>query len=302
VLSQNLVKIINLPKIFDPRGNLTVIEELKQIPFEIARTYWIYDVPGGEIRGSHAFKEQQEIIVALSGSFDVITHDGEKEQKHSLNRSYFGLYLPPMTWRTIENFSTNAVCLVISSHAFDENDYIRDFNEFLTTSKTNLIQFVITKRNAKTIELSRKPSVYDAAIIETPKIVAGNGHISVVEGGINIPYDIRRVYYLYDIPASSERGAHAHKQCHRFLVPVSGAFEVTLDDGENRRTIRLDRPFYGLYVPPGLWTAIQSFSGGAICLSLASHGYDESDYIRNYDDFLKLISKTKLITGATNVT
>lgn len=126
----NQPKIINLPKIVDSRGNLSFFENENQIPFKIARTYWIYDVPGGELRGSHAFKEQQEFIIALSGSFDVVLHDGEKEQVFSLNRSYYGLYVPKMYWRKIENFSTNSLALIVSDKSFEENDYIRDFEEF----------------------------------------------------------------------------------------------------------------------------------------------------------------------------
>lgn len=122
--------IIQLPKILDKRGNLSFFEHPKQLPFEIARTYWIYDVPGGEIRGSHAFKEQQEFIVALSGSFDVVLHDGEKEEKFSLNRSYYGLYIPKMHWRRLENFSTNSLALIVSDRHFSTADYIRDFDEF----------------------------------------------------------------------------------------------------------------------------------------------------------------------------
>ena len=126
----NKPKLIQLPKIEDPRGNLSFFENPDQIPFEIARTYWIYDVPGGEIRGSHAFKEQQEFIVALSGSFDVILHDGNTEEKFSLNRSYYGLYIPKMYWRKLDNFSTNSLALIVSDKHFDEKDYIRDFQEF----------------------------------------------------------------------------------------------------------------------------------------------------------------------------
>ena len=103
------VKIIDLPKIKDSRGNLSFFENSNQIPFDIKRTYWIYDVPGGEIRGSHAFKESHEFIVALSGSFDVVLHDGEKKVKFSLNRSYFGLYIPSLLWKRVENFSTNSL-------------------------------------------------------------------------------------------------------------------------------------------------------------------------------------------------
>ena len=124
-------RIIQLPKITDPRGNLSVIEELKDIPFKIERTYWIYDVPGGECRGGHAYKENQEFIVALSGSFDVVLDDGKEKKTFSLNRSYSGLYVPKGMWREMENFSTNSLALVLSSTKYDTNDYIRDYQEFL---------------------------------------------------------------------------------------------------------------------------------------------------------------------------
>lgn len=122
---------INLPKILDKRGNLSFFEFPGQIPFEIVRTYWIYDVPGGEIRGSHAFREQQEFIIALSGSFDIVLHDGKQESKFSLNRSYYGLLIPKMFWRRLENFSTNSLALIVSDKTFDDNDYIRDFEKFI---------------------------------------------------------------------------------------------------------------------------------------------------------------------------
>lgn len=122
--------IIDLPKILDVRGNLSFFENSKQIPFEIKRTYLIYDVPGGEVRGGHAYKEQDEFIVSLSGSFDVIIHDSEKETKFSLNRSYYGLYIPSGYWRHMENFSTNSLALVASSTLYNADDYIRDFEVF----------------------------------------------------------------------------------------------------------------------------------------------------------------------------
>jgi oxalate decarboxylase/phosphoglucose isomerase-like protein (cupin superfamily) len=124
------MKIINFPKILDERGNLSFFQNNAQIPFEIKRVYWIYDVPGGENRGGHAFSEQQEVIVALSGSFDVILHDGEQEHKISLNRSYNGLYVPKMYWRHMENFSTNSLALIVSDRTYDEGDYVRDFEQF----------------------------------------------------------------------------------------------------------------------------------------------------------------------------
>ncbi len=123
--------IINLPKIEDERGNLTFIEEENHIPFKIKRVYWIYDVPGGQKRGGHAFKEQQEFIVALSGSFDVAIDDGKQKQTFSLNRSYYGLYIPNGLWREMNNFSTNSLALVLSSTEFSEGDYIRDYAAFL---------------------------------------------------------------------------------------------------------------------------------------------------------------------------
>ena len=125
------VKIIELPKFADPRGNLSFVEQLNHIPFEIRRTYWIYDVPGGENRGGHAFKQNEEFIVALSGAFDVIVDDGERKMTFTLNRSYYGLYVPAGLWRTMENFSTNSFALEFGSEHYAKEDYIRDYGQFL---------------------------------------------------------------------------------------------------------------------------------------------------------------------------
>lgn len=123
-------KLIQLPKILDERGNLSFVEEIAHIPFKIERTYWIYDVPGGEIRGGHAYKENQEFIIALSGSFDVIIDDGKERKTFSLNRSYYGLYIPKGIWRQMENFSTNSLALVLASIPYDPSDYIYDYEVF----------------------------------------------------------------------------------------------------------------------------------------------------------------------------
>lgn len=123
-------QLIELPKFADPRGNLSFLENNNQIPFKVARSYWIYDVPGGETRGGHAFKENDEFIIALSGAFDVVLDNGKEMQKFQLNRSYYGLYVPKGWWREMENFSTNSVAFVLSSIQYDENDYIRDYEEF----------------------------------------------------------------------------------------------------------------------------------------------------------------------------
>ena len=129
------IKVINLPKVEDPRGNLSFIEEGQHIPFKIERAYWIYDVPGGQVRGGHAFRKQLELIVAISGSFDVIIDDGTNKKTFSLNRSYYGLYIPAGLWRQMENFSTNSLAMVLSSTAFSEDDYIRDYQEYLKLFK-----------------------------------------------------------------------------------------------------------------------------------------------------------------------
>jgi len=131
----NNAQIIKLPKFEDPRGNLSFIEEFKHIPFKIERAYWIYDVPGGQIRGGHAFKEQQEIIVALSGSFDVVVDNGKSKEVFSLNRSYYGLFLPNGIWRQMQNFSTNSLALVLSSTHYNEHDYITEYKEFMDYAK-----------------------------------------------------------------------------------------------------------------------------------------------------------------------
>lgn len=125
------VRIIKLPKFTDPRGNLSFVEQLNHIPFEIKRTYWIYDVPGGESRGGHAFRQNEEFIVALSGAFEVIVDDGKQKKSFQLYRSYYGLYVPAGLWREMQNFSTNSLALEFGSIHYDENDYVRLYDEFL---------------------------------------------------------------------------------------------------------------------------------------------------------------------------
>lgn len=133
-----------------------------------------------------------------------------------------------------------------------------------------------------------KPSVYDCSMIELNAIKDRTGNITPVTNNKEIPFEIKRVFYIYDIPGGEDRGAHAHKECHQFLIAASGSFEIELNDGNTKRTIMLNRPNMGLHIPPGIWAAEKGFSSGAICLVLTSHTYDASDYIRNYDDFLSL--------------
>jgi len=130
-------KIIQLPKIQDPRGNLSFIEGGQHIPFDIKRVYYLYDVPGGADRGAHAHKELQQFIVAMSGSFDVVLSDGHEERRFHLNRSHYGLYVCPMMWRDLDNFSSGSVCMVLASRRYEEADYIRDYDEFITATQAS---------------------------------------------------------------------------------------------------------------------------------------------------------------------
>ena len=300
-------RIISLPKISDVRGNLSIIEQFKHVPFEIKRVYWIYDVPGGVDRGGHAYKESEEFIVALSGSFDVELDNGEEKQTYQLNRSYNGLYVAKAMWRRMTNFSTNSLALVLASTDYSPNDYIMDYQDFklwlkgqtmLTDNVNNtsvpVINNVGIRRDGVRIEGERKEgfvSVFDSSLYELNKMHDVEGNLTFIYQNIHVPFEINRVFYSYDIPGGEERGGHAHKECHQFIIAASGSFEVVLDDGTNKRTVALNRPFWGLHVPPGIWSSEQGFSSGSICLVLASHGYDEDDYIRNYDEFLDYIKK-----------
>jgi hypothetical protein len=134
-------------------------------------------------------------------------------------------------------------------------------------------------------------TTYDCSIFELPQIKSRAGNITPVHNNLEIPFDIKRIFYLYDIPGGESRGAHSHKECHQFLIAASGSFEVLLDDGKTKRLIQLNRPYIGLHIPPGIWASEINFSSGSICLVLASHTYNEADYIRNYDDYLQYLNK-----------
>ena len=288
-------QIINLPKIIDNRGNLSFVEELNHIPFKIKRTYWIYDVPGGEIRGGHAYRENEEFIIALSGSFDVILDNGKEKQTFSLNRSYYGLYVPKGMWRQMESFSTNSLALVLASTPYDEKDYIRDYEEFLSDKLkvkseklcNRTIEDALQFKNSN-LKLKSKSTVYDCTIIELDKHHSDRkGNITVVENNQTVPFEVKRTYYLYDIPGGEERGAHAHKELRQLIVAASGSFDVVLNDGNVKRTFTLNRPYQGLLVVPGIWRELNNFSSGSVCLVLASMPYGVEDYIRDYNEFIE---------------
>lgn len=141
----------------------------------------------------------------------------------------------------------------------------------------------------------KKVSVFDCSVIELPRINNRAGNITPVTNYENIPFGIKRVFYIYDIPGGEDRGAYAHKECHQFLVAASGSFEIEMDDGNSKRTVTLNRPNFGLHIPPGIWAAEKGFSSGSVCLVLASRKYDEWDYIRDYIDFKK--NNKSLVSG-----
>ena len=261
---KNVTRLIQLPKILDERGNLTFVESSRHIPFEIKRSYWIYDVPGGETRGGHAFREQDEFIIALSGSFDVMIDAGNgRKKRFSLNRSYFGLFIPKGTWRSLENFSTNSLALVLASTTFDETDYIRNYDEFRIYANSSINVQTKVSRDQESTQFKKicplTSTIDDCMLIELDKNHRIKGNITVVENRELVPFDIERVYYLYDVPGGEERGGHAHKELSQLIIAASGSFDVILDDGINRRTITLNRPYQGLYFVPGIWKELVNF-------------------------------------------
>lgn len=285
----NDCRIIELPKFLDERGNLSFVENNNQLPFAIKRTYWLYDVPGGVSRGGHAEINNEELIIAMSGAFDIMVDDGEKQKTFTLNRSYYGLYVPKGLWREIKDFSTNALALEFGSIAYDVKDYIRNYDDFLKfrTSNASMPLQLDSAIHTKSVNTD-KYNVFDCSIVELDKHHSNRkGNLTVVENGKTLPFDVKRVYYLYDVPGGESRGAHAHRDLEQLIVAVSGSFNVTVDDGNCKRTFFLNRPYQGLYVKPGLWRDLDDFSSGAVCMVLASEVYDSEDYIRDYDSFLK---------------
>lgn len=290
-MTVNDCRIIELPKFLDARGNLSFAENFKQVPFEIKRTYWLYDVPGGISRGGHAEINNEELIIALSGAFDIFIDDGVESKTFTLNRSYYGLYIPKGLWREIKEFSTNALALEFGSTQYDVNDYIRDYDDFLALKKMqdNVVEDLSICHQVKSlspIDGRKLYNVFDCSMIELDKHHSDRkGNLTVVENGKTLPFDVKRVYYLYDVSGGESRGAHAHRDLEQLIVAASGSFTVTLDDGNCKRSFFLNRPYQGLYVKPGMWRDLSDFSSGAVCMVLASDIYQVEDYIRDYEEF-----------------
>lgn len=296
-MNVNDCRMLELPKFLDVRGNLSFAENYSQIPFEIKRTYWLYDVPGDTARGGHAEINNEELIIALSGAFDILVDDGDNQKTFTLNRSYYGLYIPKGLWREIKEFSTNAVALEFGSTLYDVNDYIRNYDDYLAYRKA-IVNEQFEVRLTKPILEIEKPivlhNVFDCTMIELDTHHSDRrGNLTVVENGSTLPFDVKRVYYLYDVPGGESRGAHAHRELEQLIVAVSGSFTVTLDDGNCKRTFFLNRPYQGLYVKASMWRDLADFSSGAVCMVLASEVYKASDYIRAYDEFIQFRQDNK---------
>lgn len=263
--------MLNLPKIKDPRGNLSFIEAGSRgtCPFEIESVAWSYDVPGGNNVAVDHGTASLRLAAALSGSFDIGCHQ--------LNRSDRAVFVPEHEPLVLANVATNSVALILGS-ATGGNLSPKEEDPSATTGEEN----------------HRASDVGQARIIELPrKPLPGGGSVScVVNGQSPAPFDVRRIFYLYDVPADATRGGHSHHQARELIVAMSGSFDVVLDDGKHEpRRFTLNRPYQALYVPPGLWRTLDNFSGGSVSAVLTSHRFSESDYVRHYSTFLSLCAR-----------
>ena len=300
MMSVDEAKIINLPKLLDARGNLSFAEQFAQMPFEIRR------VPGGVNRGGHAEINNEELVIALSGSFEILINDGEHTRTFTLNRSYYGLYIPKGVWREIREFSTNAVALEFGSIPYSEDDYIRDYDTFCEFAKHPMEPRMVRPLSAPSLLEKKCFHVEDCSIMELDKHHSDRkGNLTVVENGTMFPFSTKRVYYLYDVPGGASRGAHAHKTLEQLIVAVSGSFRVSLDGGTNNvgnpatynvttATITLQDPTKGQDRFDG-WYDNGSFTGDPITsIPLGSHG--------NITLYAQWVTRHEIIFDADGVT
>ncbi|MDE7427630.1 MAG: WxcM-like domain-containing protein [Muribaculaceae bacterium] len=285
-MNKEIPKLIDFPRHLDVRGNLSVIEQAEVIPFNFCRAYWIYNVPGGERRGGHAYKRNREIIIALSGSFDVTVDCGEEVFRFSLNRSYYGLYVPAGTWRELSNFSTNAVALIIASEPYSEDDYLRTYPEFLAYSGSDEAVYVPGPHK----QLKAFLPINDLEVHHSER----RGDLCVIGPGSIPEFSLERVFYLYDVPAGQSRGAHAHRETWEVIVAASGSFRVTVTDINGTREHYLNNPGKCLIVRPYQWVDLAEFSGGAIALVACNGPYNNEEYIRDSEQFFKELTERNL--------
>lgn len=288
---------VKIPKHEDLRGNLSFVEYGAggMSPFEIERVYWIYDIPAGRVRHGRALRRTHELIVAMSGSFTVRLErpDGEVADIF-LDRSDRAAFVAAGTWREIVDISTNAVAMVLASGPFDAEEYIYDHAQFKQLGAEGEHA---ESREEASVDASAEDhaeghgisSVADCRFIDLPRELHANGSLTAVGNGTGVvPFDVRRVFYLYDVPAGADRGGHSHHEAREVIVALSGSFDVVVDDGQDVRRFTLNRPFRGLYIPRGLWRTLDNFSGGAVALVLTSERFSEADYVRSYNQFVEL--------------
>jgi hypothetical protein len=257
-------RLVSLPQIPEPRGNLTALEELVHMPFRIGSVRWFYELLAGTSWAASEPGLGDALLIALSGSFDVAI-GGSRVR---LSRANIGVHLPAsLEWR-VEDPATNSVGLIMSSRPTRPRRLEPDAPNATATS-----------------DLNPHSTVDDCRWITLPNDRRRRGSTTSVLPQAEVPFDVLRVYYLYDIPGGAERGGHAHRRLLQVLVSLAGSFDVVLKDGRRVKTIRLDRPHSGVFIATGIWRELRNFSSGAICLALASAPYDEGDYIRDYEDF-----------------
>ena len=275
----------------DKRGQLVAFEELKDIPFKIKRVYYMYDTLAGVVRGKHAHKDLEQILVCICGSCKVLFDDGHEKKIIHLEKPYEGLYMPKHIWAEQFDFAPGTVLLVFASELYDESDYIRNYDEFLELikSKDNIPptppHLAPTNNLVTTWNVDEKNNF--------PVHGDKDGKLISLEEFRDIPFRIKRVYYMYDTLAGVVRGKHAHKNLAQILVCVHGSCKIILDDGSSKKIVPLEKPYEGLYVTNDIWREMYDFSSDAVLLVFASELYDESDYIRNYEDFLEFVKGRK---------
>lgn len=261
--------LITLPKIEDPRGNLTFIEHAprQNCPFPIGAVGWVYDLPADSEPFDIIPAEEPRMIVAMNGGFEAAVHHVDSAVMRRCDRA---LTIDAGARSTVAELTTNAVAMILTGGKETAEDPIENSHQASDVAACGIVS------------LSRKPF--------------RNGSVTEIQNGDGtLPFDIRRVFYLYDVPADSERGGHSHYQARELIVALSGSFDVVLDDGKHEpQRFTLNRPYRGLYITAGMWRTLDNFSGGSVCMVLTSQHYSEADYVREYDEFKSLANGRKV--------
>jgi hypothetical protein len=260
-------RLVSLPRIADARGNLTALEELVHFPFRTGCVRWFHGAAGTLWSGSGSHIGCA-LVIALAGSFDVVDDTQDPPFRVRLNRASVGLHLPSSTNWGVEDPSTNVAGLVIASQPTGS---ARPRSSQLDAEASP--------------EINSETTIDDCRDVSFPHYRVALGSITEAVPCLDVPFEISRVYYLYDVPGGASRGGHAHRELEEVLVAAAGSFDVALNDGRRVKTIRLDRAHAGVYIAPGIWRELRTFTSGSLCLTLASAPYDEADYIRDYHAF-----------------